>query len=128
MKRRTSNLVSLIVTALLVLIWTQVASANSELIANAGEDLSIYLGDTAYLHGNATDPDDGPIVVWDWTLELKPAGSTATLVQPNTPDPYLNPDVVGDYWVSLRVSDGTTISALNLVIIHVDPNQPLVKK
>ncbi len=92
--------------------------------ANAGEDQSIYLRDRARLHGTATDPDGDPIVAWYWTLEEKPEGSTATLSRSGIHDPYFDPDMVGDYLLSLQVSDGATTSAPDGVVIHVNENPP----
>lgn len=116
---------NLLFTFLVLIVWPVAGLAqNTAPIANAGPDQSIYLGDSAYLHGTATDPDGDAIVAWYWTMEFKPAGSTAKLQYANTPDPYFDPDVVGDYLVSLEVSDGTAWSAPDAVIIHVAENLP----
>ncbi len=74
--RRTVLLTTVIslLTLLSAPVW-----ANSPPVANAGADQNVYLGQPAFLSGSATDPDGDPIVVWDWEMESKPAGSLAML-------------------------------------------------
>lgn len=93
-------------------------------IADAGPDQSIYLGETAYLLGSATDPEGDPIVSWQWTIEAAPAGSLAEISAPDRPDPSLTPDIAGDYVLSLVVSDATGDSLPDTVVISAVENQP----
>jgi PKD repeat protein len=70
------------------------------------------------------DPNGDVIVGYSWVLELVPAGSSAMLDGSDTVSPTLLPDVVGDYVVSLTVSDGLTTSIADEVFIRVIENLP----
>ena len=102
---------------------TITAEINLSPTANAGPDATVKLGAAAALQGSATDPEDDPIVLWTWTIESAPAGSTAMLNGPFSPTPSLRPDVAGDYVISLVVSDGLSSSAPDTVTITVEPNE-----
>ena len=79
--------------------------------ADAGSDLTVFLGDVAVLDGTASDdPDDGPkALTFTWRFVSKPAGSTLSNADINgatSSTPSFTPDVVGIYVIRLRVWDG----------------------
>ena len=80
------------------------------LTANAGPDQSVTTGDTVQLDGSASfDPESDPLL-YSWSLTF-PAGSAATLSDPNIVNPTFVADVDGDYVATLVVNDGTNDSA-----------------
>lgn len=96
-------------------------------VANAGEDINAYLGALVTLNGSASfDPNGDAIVEYRWVLELAPAGSNAVLNASDTVMPTLQPDVTGDYVVSLTVSDGQLTSIADEVFVRVIENLPPV--
>ena len=97
--------------------------ANLPPVAKAGEDVNIYLGQEVLLDGSASfDPDGDTIVSYTWNLELAPAGSGAALSPADAVNTSFTPDVVGEYVVSLVVSDGIDTSLADEIFIHVIEN------
>lgn len=83
--------------------------------ANAGADVTIYLGQTAVLDGSASnDPDSGPQpLTYQWSFVTVPAGSTITdndLAGADTANPSFIPDIVGTYVLELMTYDGADTS------------------
>lgn len=108
----------------LALATAALAQVNHPPVADAGPDQSLYLGDIAILHATATDPDGDAIVAWEWSMTFKPEGSEATLYYADSPDPFFDTDMVGQYIVTLQVSDGKAASATDAVIVMVASNLP----
>ncbi len=80
-------------------------------LAEAGENRTIYLGETVNLDGSgSTDPDNGPMpLTYRWYFTGLPAGSTLTdadISTYNSVQAAFVPDVIGAYGVALEVSDG----------------------
>jgi hypothetical protein len=69
--------------------------------------------------GNSVDPGGNPLF-FTWELVTLPPGSTATLSDPNAPNPTFAADVSGTYVVQLIVSNGLVQSAPQTVTIRVD--------
>lgn len=89
--------------------------------ANAGEDMTITLGETATLNGSAsTDPDHGPASLsYRWQFVSLPAGSRLTqqdISGAETASPAFVPDVVGTYVIELRVGDGLDFAFDNVAV------------
>lgn len=92
-------------------------------VADAGVDQNIYLGDIAQLDGSASSTAGStPVVSYAWTIESAPTGSVATLSANNVVNPTLEPDMVGDYLISLVVNDGSVDSVADDVVISVAEN------
>ncbi len=78
--------------------------------AGAGADQNVATGVTVQLDGSASsDPESDPLT-HSWSLTT-PAGSTASLSDPNIVNPTFVADVDGDYVATLVVNDGTSDSA-----------------
>ncbi len=106
-------------------IFIRNRAPNQPPVADAGQDQNVYLGTTVQLSGSASyDPDGDSITQYTWSLELAPAGSNAGLSTTDTVDTQLLPDVVGDYVVSLVVSDDQSSSIADEVFIRVIENLP----
>ena len=128
-KKRRLNLAWLAVAVVaVVFISAGTALAQNLPVADAGEDVNMFLGESVDLYGTATDSSGDPVLnpSWLWTVDVKPAGSTPILTDPTGQNPYFIPDMVGDYVLSLVVSDGTYESLPDSISVHVALNLPPV--
>ena len=82
---------------------------NDPPIANAGADQTVTVADTVMLDASgSTDAEDdlaGTPLVYSWSLDTTPANSTATLSGAMTATPAFVADQVGDYLLTLTVTD-----------------------
>ncbi len=80
--------------------------SNKQPIANAGQDQTIHIGVLVTLDGSASsDPDEDYPLAYSWSIIEKPEDSNATLIYPDTQSPMFLPDAIGDYIISLTVTD-----------------------
>ena len=115
-----------VVCALLVLCSKSVY-ANTIPIAIAGVDQDAYTGKAVRLDGSASyDPDGDPIVFWYWEFYSLPTASNSEIDNPFGDTPTFTPDLVGDYVLSLVVTDGYDYSLPDYVTISATVNQPPV--
>ena len=99
-----------------------IVTVNQPPVANAGGDQTVLVGATVNVNGNgSSDPDNNPLT-YTWNLVTRPAGSTATLSNPNVVNPSFVADVTGIYTVRLIVNDTIVDSAPDDVTITVNPN------
>jgi len=81
--------------------------ATTRPIAVAGSDQTATIGVPTTFDGTGSyDPEGFTIDTYSWFLLYSPPGSTATLINDNTPYPSIIPDVVGSYRVFLVVTAG----------------------
>lgn len=83
-----------------------VTTQNSRPVADAGENLDAFVGDTVTLDGSHSSDADFDTLSYRWSLLAAPAGSSATLQDPELISPAFVPDVDGMYVVQLIVGDG----------------------
>jgi hypothetical protein len=88
--------------------------------ANAGTDITIYLGQTAILNGSlSNDPDNGPQALsYLWSFVSVPAGSQLNNDSIAGPPSFV-PDVAGTYVLELMVSDGQDVAFDNVAVTVV---------
>ena len=96
-----------------------VTAENRAPSADAGSDQSVFLGAVATLSGAASNDPDGDALTYEWSFTAVPAGSAATLGGASSVAPSFTPDVVGDYTLSVTVSDGAGATASDSVVVHV---------
>jgi hypothetical protein len=89
--------------------------------ADAGVDITIYLGQTAILDGSASnDPDNGPQPLsYRWSFVAVPAGSLLSnddISGADTVSPSFTPDISGTYVIELMVSDGLDFEFDNVAV------------
>ena len=114
------------------MVVTVVEPINQAPTADAGDDISQFVGITVGLDGtNSSDPEDAPsgdgagtILTYDWNITGTPGGSAINdgSLTPNDSNakPQFTPDMAGTFIISLRVMDteGTwsTEDSVNVVV------------
>jgi Ca2+-binding RTX toxin-like protein len=80
-------------------------------VANAGSDQTVHAGTLVTLDGTgSSDPDNNLPLTYAWSMSA-PAGSTATLSSSTADKPTFTPDKIGDYVISLTVTDSLGASS-----------------
>ena len=94
--------------------------SNTAPVEDAGSDQTVNVGDLVQLSGaNSTDLD-GDELIYNWSFNALPEGSTTTLSSSTSVSPTFIADVSGNFELSLIVSDGTDSSAADTVTITVE--------
>ena len=94
-------------------------------VANAGEDqTNVTIGATVTLDGSGSTDPDGDTLTYQWTMTVKPAGSTAVLSDAADKHPTFTADRAGTYTLSLVVNDGQLDSAEDSVHITTKTATP----
>jgi hypothetical protein len=99
-------------------------SDNQPPVAEAGDTQAVSVGDTVHLDGSGSHDAEtaSEDLLYTWQFTSLPVGSTAALIGANTVNPTFVADLLGDYVVSLVVTDEgglssapdeVTISSLN---------------
>ncbi|MEX0708276.1 MAG: PKD domain-containing protein [Woeseia sp.] len=101
------------------------APTNYPPAASAGPDQTVEIGDTVQLDGTASIDVNGNTLSYRWSFVSRPAGSAATLSNPNSPMPTFVVDIGGDYVVELVVNDGQIDGAPDTVRISVSNSRPV---
>ncbi|MGK5076518.1 PKD domain-containing protein [Janthinobacterium sp. ZB1P44] len=79
-------------------------------VAQAGPAQSVMTGTVVTLDGSASLAAAGRTLSYAWTLQSRPAGSTASLSSPTSARPTFTADVAGTYVASVIVNDGKVSS------------------
>ena len=93
------------------------ATENSAPVANAGADQNVTTGALVTLDGSGSSDANGDALVYAWSFDSVPSGSTATLVSPTTNKPSFTADLAGSYVVRLVVNDGTVDGIADTVTV-----------
>jgi hypothetical protein len=96
-----------------------VRAANIAPVADAGADRSLRVAESAVLDGSRSSDTNGDRLTYVWSIETRPNGSAAALVDAGQPVARFVPDVAGDYIVNLVVNDGAVDSAPDRVTLTV---------
>ncbi len=102
-----------------------ISTRNSEPVANAGADRTVFVGDTVVLDGTGSSDADGDSLVYRWSLLQAPPGSGAILSDPSAVQPELTIDQPGTYRIQLIVNDGQADSAPDMVVITTRNTPPV---
>ncbi|RYF72250.1 MAG: right-handed parallel beta-helix repeat-containing protein [Cytophagaceae bacterium] len=94
------------------------------IIAKAGPDQPVQVGQTVTLDGSASIDSDGKPLTYLWAVVRKPAKSTATLSDPTSFKPTVKTDEVGEYEFELTVTSPNGKST-DRVIIAASVAEPL---
>lgn len=88
------------------ILGTDEEEENTPPVAVVGNDRDVTIGEPVILDGSDSyDPDDDALI-YSWKMLSKPAGSQATLEQPDSIITSFVPDKRGSYQIQLTVSDG----------------------
>jgi hypothetical protein len=83
-----------------------ITTQNSKPVANAGQNQTVFVGDTVTLDGSgSTDADNDPLT-YSWSFTSMPSGSAAKLSNIAAVKPVFCPDLPGTYVAQLIVNDG----------------------
>lgn len=98
-------------------------------VADAGPNHTVHPVATVHLDGKGSyDPDGHGPLSFAWTLKSKPPGSSAVLSNPDAVEPSLVVDRLGDYSVTLVVTDRKGYSSEpDEVIISTSNSAPVAK-
>ena len=87
--------------------------------ADPGADQSVVFGSEVHLDGSASSDPEHHSLTYTWGIDTAPAGSSATLNNPNIVNPSFTPDKKGLYVIRLVVNDGTFDSGVDWVDSHL---------
>ncbi|MCC5867034.1 MAG: VCBS repeat-containing protein [Gammaproteobacteria bacterium] len=98
---------------------------NRLLLAGAGAERTVLIGQPVRLEGRFAVHRHGTALAHDWRLLAAPPGSTAELVDADSPTPTLTPDRNGTYLIEQRVGDGQDAAYDTLrLFVTPDPEDP----
>ncbi len=92
---------------------------NVKPVANAGNSLSVTLGDAVYLNGAGSTDANGDPLSYRWSFAISPAGSSWNQTVFTSAAPSFIPDLGGTYVMQLVVNDGFVDSNPNNITIQV---------
>ncbi|WP_407936182.1 PKD domain-containing protein, partial [Aquiflexum sp.] len=101
---------------ILAAIWLLILSACKEdenpvlqnkLVANAGADKEIQVNTPVQLDGSGSSDGNQLSFTYNWTLNSRPANSTAALSNPTQEKPSFTPEQLGLYEVELKIANQT---------------------
>jgi hypothetical protein len=84
----------------------RISTRNTRPVADAGDDQTGNANASVGLDGTGSFDADGDPLSYQWSYTSRPAGSTATLTNPQQPTASFIPDLPGLYVVQLVVNDG----------------------
>jgi len=93
---------------------------NNKPVANAGEDVSLNELSSVDLDGSGSSDLDGDELTFLWQIVSKPSDSNANITNPNTAIASFTPDVVGEYLISLAVTDGKSSADIDVITIFYE--------
>jgi RHS repeat-associated protein len=106
------------------LVWT--VKANSQPVANPGNDRTVQVGIEVSLDGSqSSDPDGDTLTVYRWQLLQSPADSGVILTDADTPKPGFTVTKPGLYRFQLIVNDGNLDSTPAIVNISTSNSPPV---
>ena len=105
-------------------VTVTITAGNTPPVADAGQDQHVPVFSLVTLNGSGSHDGDGDALRFQWSLESRPQGSAATLLNPTFAQPTIIPDVPGIYVVTVVVSDGKASSDPDTVAISVPAPAP----
>ncbi len=99
-------------------------NGNGLLVAHAGFDRTVAVGDTVQLDGSDSSVVEGESLDYLWEFLAVPAGSLAELTDPAAVKPSFVADLPGDYVVQLTITEGVQVSAPDTVTISTVNSAP----
>ncbi len=95
---------------------------NTAPLAAAGADMTVSTTIGVRLDGTGSSDPDGDSLTYAWSFAFLPSGSTAAFDDNAAAEPSFTPDVAGGYTIELVVSDGTTTSLTDEIVVTAADN------
>lgn len=76
-------------------------------VADAGNDQTVSVGALVILDGSGSTASPSGGLIYDWSFDTMPAGSSVVLEDPASVNPHFVPDLPGEYVAVLMVREGT---------------------
>src|SRR5450830_1589873 len=89
---------------------------------NGSADVTSTTGSRIALDGASSTDADGDALTYSWSIVSKPAGSALALAGNSAAQTSINPDIAGNYVLSLKVTDTHGASTEKQVSITVRQN------
>jgi hypothetical protein len=103
-----------------------VAATVDAVVAQGGsQTIQASVGYDVVLNSGASTDPDGNAITRAWTMNSRPAGSSATLSSSNAQSTGLSPDVLGDYVVLLTVTDSHGAKSEYTTTVSVNNRRPV---
>lgn len=100
-----------------------IATANEAPLPDAGLDQTVTRGTTVHLDAGGSRDPDGSITDYEWTVET-PNGSTRSLDCSDCERASFRATGVGEYTVTLAVTDDDDARATDTLYVDVEPGAP----
>ncbi len=94
--------------------------ANSDPVADAGDDFQVTVGAEASFDGSNSSDPDGDDLTYAWAITTDPSNGTDMLTGADTATPTLTPSVVGEYVLTLTVTDTQGATSTDEIILTVN--------
>ena len=94
-------------------------------VANAGQDQRVTVGDVVTLDGSKSSDLNGLSLEYIWSLDSRPSGSNAVLINANSVSPTFTVDRPGSYVARLIVRDAYAESDADTVEISTNNLAPI---
>lgn len=94
---------------------------NETPIANAGGDQQVNINVAANLNANASSDVDSANLTYAWSMTSSPNGSSSTFSDSAAINPSFTADTVGQYLITLLVSDGNSSATDTLTVTVSNP-------
>lgn len=103
-----------------------VIQPSSTVVPTVNAQLNMAVGSKVILNGSGSTDATGTISSYAWTINSRPAGSSATLSANSGVSVDFTPDVTGSYTLSLLVTDNAGLSSAESVTLVVGNAVPVV--
>jgi hypothetical protein len=109
-------------------IEVEVPAANTAPVADAEALADGLVGQTFQLTSSASHDSDGDLLAYQWSVDQRPVGSYASILDTHAPTASFQPDVPGEYIITLIVHDGRIYSdpATTTITVITAPDAPVL--
>jgi len=101
------------------------SAGNLPPVADAGENIAAFLGDTITLDGSLSTDANGDDLSYAWFFDSMPVGSNTILTNNATVKPTFSIDKAGTYTIRLTVNDGLKDSTPDTVDVIIGNAAPV---
>ena len=102
-----------------------VSTSNTAPVADAGNDKSVFVGETTLLDGRGSSDADGDELTYEWRIVDRPVESSMDVLENSSAVTSLGIDHPGTYVLELIVSDGIAFSEPDQVTLTTHNVKPV---